>query len=371
MAEDEDRSSKTEAPTEKKLRDARDKGNVPHSREAVHAVGLIAVVVAASYMVPNGAGEFIAVLSDAFVSVGSISLSPSNTVDLFVGVGYALAAFLGPLLVVLIGVALAASFAQNMPQISGESLKPQLSRISLISGFSRIFGPKGLAEFGKSTFKITLVCIAALLLTHTLSDIALTSLLTDPRQLPGLVQHATLLLMVGIAVPVVVLAALDLVIVRRFWLDELKMSRRDIKDELKQSEGDPILRSRLRSLQQDRARRRMIAQIPTATVVITNPTHLAIALRYRDGVDPAPMVVGKGADIVAKKIREIAEEHRIAMVENRPLAWSLYENVPVDATIPAELYSAVAEVLIAVRRADQRRSPQLAPDPTDPAGFPE
>ena len=316
---------------------------------------------ATGFFLPSAVSDLRATLAETWSAAGTYSITPAATINLLAAIETLIIAFLAPLLLVLVGLSLAASMAQNAPKLSGDSLKPQLSRISLAGGLSRIFGPKGLAEFGKSLFKVSVVAITALILFQVLGDVTLSALLTDPRQLPGLLLHASLLLLVGISIPVAALAALDLVLVRRFWMDDLKMSRQEIKDEMKQSEGDPLLKSRLRSLQQDRSRHRMLAQISTATVVITNPTHLAVALRYRDGIDLAPIVVGKGADLVALRIREVADKNEIKIVENRPLARSLYNTVAVDSAIPADLYSAVAEVLIAIRRTDARNRTILAP----------
>jgi flagellar biosynthesis protein FlhB len=168
---------------------------------------------------------------------------------------------------------------------------------------------------------------------------------TDPTAIPELALSLALHLLGAVSVATVVIVAADIVWTRVNWRQELRMTRQEIKDEHRQSEGDPLMKSRLRSLARDRARRRMMAAVPRATLVIVNPTHYAVALRYMRAEGGAPLVVAKGLDLIALKIREIAEEHDITVVEDKPLARSLYDAVEVDQMIPPEFYKAVAEII--------------------------
>ena len=174
----------------------------------------------------------------------------------------------------------------------------------------------------------------------------------EPVALPRLVRDLSVRLVAGVAAATLVLVVLDLVWSRVFWRRELRMSRQEVKDELKQSDGDPILRSRMRSLARDRSRRRMMAAVPRATLVIANPTHYAVALRYVREEGGAPLVLAKGRDLIALRIREIAEQHNVPVIEDKLLARSLHDKVVVDQMIPAEFYKAVAQIVhfIATRK---------------------
>jgi flagellar biosynthetic protein FlhB len=168
---------------------------------------------------------------------------------------------------------------------------------------------------------------------------------SDPSQIPDLILTVSIRLISVVCIATIVIVAADLVWSRLRWQRSLRMSKQDLKDEHKQTEGDPLVKGRLRSLAQDRSRKRMLANVKQATVVIANPTHYAIALRYARDEQPAPLVLAKGKDLVALRIREIAEANGIAVVEDKPLARSLYDSVEVDQMIPAEFYSAVAQIL--------------------------
>ncbi len=174
---------------------------------------------------------------------------------------------------------------------------------------------------------------------------AVNAMFVDPSQLPELILTIAIRLVSAISIATIMIVAGDLVWARLRWQRSLRMSVQDIKDERKQSEGDPTVKARLRSLAQDRSRNRMLAAVPRATVVIANPTHFAVALRYEPSEGPAPLVVAKGQDLIALRIRAIAEENGIAVIEDKPLARSLYDAVQVDQTIPAEFYRAVAQIL--------------------------
>jgi flagellar biosynthetic protein FlhB len=232
---------------------------------------------------------------------------------------------------------------------SGEPLKLQLSKISPMTGLKRLFSQQAIANFVKGLLKLAVI------------GTVMTALLWPQRhRLDGLVQTeivGTLALtkslaleMLGAVIAILAfIAAADYLFQYRQWYERQKMSAREMKEEFKQTEGDPMIKSRIRALRQGRMRKRMMAQVPKATVVITNPTHYAIALQYERGMD-APVCVAKGVDTLAFKIREIATEHAIPVVENPPLARALHATVEVDQEVPPEHYKAVAEVIGYVMR---------------------
>jgi flagellar biosynthetic protein FlhB len=213
------------------------------------------------------------------------------------------------------------------------------------AGAGRIFGAPGLVEFLKSLFKFGAITIVCLILLNADRKAVIDAMFTDPSALPALILSLVIRLVSAVCVTLVILVAADLVWSRFRWRSDLRMTRQEVKDEMKQSEGDPLVKSRLRSLARDRARRRMISAVPRATVVIANPTHYAIALRYDRSKGGAPLVVAKGVDLIALRIREIAAQHAIPVIEDRPLARAMYDAVEVDQWIPPEFYRAVAKIL--------------------------
>jgi flagellar biosynthetic protein FlhB len=221
-----------------------------------------------------------------------------------------------------------------------------LSRLSLKSGWRRIFGVQGWVEFLKGAFKLGALALLAFLLARAARFEVFNAMFMSPFVLPQLMQTMVIRLFLAVIAAIVLLVVADLVWSRFFWRKELRMTRQEVKDEQKQSEGDPIVKARLRSLARDRARKRMMARVPKATLVIANPTHYAVALRYVRSENRAPLVVAKGLDLIALKIRSVAEKHGIPVVEDKLLARSLYDNVKVDQLIPPEFYKAVANLIL-------------------------
>ncbi len=230
------------------------------------------------------------------------------------------ARLLGPAVLVLAFAGLASSLIQNAPSIVFERIRPQLSRISLGAGWKRLFGVQGWVEFLKGVFKLTALAFLAYLLVRAARFDVFNSMFMSPYALPELLQTMSIRLFASVVAAIMLLVAADLVWSRFHWRSELRMTRQEVKDEHKQSDGDPIIKARLRSMARDRARKRMIARVPQATLVIANPTHYAIALRYVRTENQAPIVVAKGLDLVALKIRFVAEKHGIPVIEDKLLA---------------------------------------------------
>jgi flagellar biosynthetic protein FlhB len=346
MAEGEDKDSKTEEPTEKKIRDAVDKGNVPFSREVPIFASTLGMLVFLVFFLPAGAGRFSTTLRDLFEQSDDWRLSNGgDAVALFQMLFFEAGVVLLPAFSLLMGFGIAASVLQNMPSPVLDRVQPKLERISIAKGFGRIYGAKGMVEFAKSMFKI--VVVSAIVATAMQSEFfrSLDFMFMDPTLVaPDMARLAGKVIVV-VLICTATLAIVDLLWTRYSWHTDLKMSRQELKDELKQSDGDPIIKARQRSLARDRARRRMIAEVPRATMVIANPTHFAVALRYVREEGGAPVVIAKGQDLIALKIREVAEAHGIPVFEDPPLARSMFAQVSVDSFIPAAFYKAVAELV--------------------------
>jgi flagellar biosynthetic protein FlhB len=229
-------------------------------------------------------------------------------------------------------------------------LEPNFSKIDPIKGIKNLFSLKKLIEGAKITIKVIAVfSIAFAVFLGFVKELASVAGASMMQQLAWLVDRALILAIVMLAL-LLVLALIDLLFVRYNYFKELRMSKQEIKDEMKQTEGNPEIKAKIRQLQMQMARQRMLSEVPSADVVITNPTHFAVALRYDETKERAPKVIAKGADLIALKIKEIAREHDVLIVENPPLARELYKSVEVDQVIPEQFYQAVAEVLAFVYR---------------------
>ncbi|MHB2263955.1 flagellar biosynthesis protein FlhB [Aliihoeflea sp. PC F10.4] len=346
MSEDTDKESKTEEATEKKIQDSLEKGQVPVAKELASVASFLAILTFFVFFAQQSATELGVFLSMFLERPDEWSLATQpDAVNLYRVVAIEIAKVLGALLALLMFAGIAASVLQNMPRMVLDRIQPKLSRLSLKKGWERLFGQQGWVEFGKSIGKILIVGGFVVFALRQAQYRLLEGMLTPPDVFVGTIREIAIEIVVAIVLIMVVIAAADLLWSRFHWRQELRMTRQEVKDEIKQSDGDPIVKARMRSLQRDRARHRMMASVPTATLVIANPTHFAIALRYVRDEMAAPMVVAKGQDLVALKIRGIAEENGVPVFENVDLARSMYKQVSVDRVIPSEFYQAVAELV--------------------------
>jgi flagellar biosynthetic protein FlhB len=257
---------------------------------------------------------------------------------------YAVIAAVGVPFLMLVIAAIAGNMLQHRLVWSGEQLKPKFSKISPGSGLKRIFGKQAAVNFGKGLFKV-LALGAVMTMILWPERLRLEAILhLDPSALLGLVSSMTMHLMGSVVAMLAIVAVADYLFQYRTWYERQKMSLQEIKEEFKQSEGDPKIKGRIRQLRMARSKKRMMAAVPKASVIITNPTHFSVALQYERGM-PAPICVAKGQDNIALKIREIAREHDVPIVENVPLARALYATVELDQEIPVEHYHAVAEII--------------------------
>jgi flagellar biosynthesis protein FlhB len=260
-----------------------------------------------------------------------------------------------PVFLIFIIAAVAPTLLQTGFLISYERIEPKLEKISLIKGFERLFSLRSITEFGKGILKIAVVAsvVTMLLLPH-MEKIYQMQTLAMP-DLMIVLQDLAVRLLLGVLAIMTIVAGADFLYQRFEFLKSMRMSRQEIRDELKQSEGDPMVKGRLRQIRMERARRRMMSNVPKADVVITNPTHFAVALAYKPEEMAAPRLIAKGADQIAQRIREVAREHKVPVVENPPLARALYAAVDLEEEIPAEHYRAVAEVISYVFRLQGRQ----------------
>jgi len=350
VADDRDDSQRTEEPTQRRLDEAHRKGDVVKSGELstliLLSAGLLSLTMFGTLSVQRFAADFKVFLE----SPGDMTLDSGTASALLQHATYGLIAVLAPAVGLLLFASLAGNLVQHRPVFSAARLKPDLSKLSPIAGFKRLFGLDGLVNFIKGIAKILvvgLVCSWALFPERARIMTALD--LPPSAILPLALTLITKTVLAALAV-LAVIAAADYVYQRHRFIARHRMSRQELRDELKQSEGDPHVKARIRQIRLERSRKRMIAAIPEATVVITNPTHYAVALKYESGKMGAPVCVAKGMDHLALTIRKVAEENDVPVVENPPLARALYAAVEVDDEIPAEHYKAVAQVIGYVMR---------------------
>ncbi len=349
MAEEDD-ASKTEEPTERKLNKAREKGQVAMSQEVKNWVILLGGAGAMVFMAPGIMSDVRQVLFKFIESPHAIPFDIPHLrfmiSNLLLDVGWILI----PLMGLLVVLAIASSVAQTGLIWATEKIKPDPSKISLIKGAKTKFSLRAIVEFLKGIAKIGLVSVVSIgLVAPFLGDVALIPTFELVQTLDR-IHIIAIWLMVGTVMVMTVIAALDLLYQRHAHLKQMRMTKQDVKDEQKQAEGDPLIRARIRKLRMERAQQRMMAAVPEADVVVTNPTHYAIALEYKIDDMPAPKVLAKGVDFLAQRIREVALENDVPVVENPPLARALYATVEVDEEIPEEHYKAVAEIIGYVMR---------------------
>lgn len=349
MAEDSDKESKTEDASEKKIRDTIEKGQLPFAREAPVLASFVAILIFMMFFAQQTIARMAGFLSIFIEKPEDWPLENAQDVTMLlrivsleVGKGIAV------LLLLLVTAGILASVLQNLPRFVLERIKPKFSNISLRSGWGRIFSVKGFVEFLKQLGKLLFAGIILGIAMREAQSKLISGMFTQPIAFGGVIEGIAQDIVMWITLAMLTIAAADIVWSRFNWLQDLRMTRQEVKDEMKQMVGDPLVRMRIRSIQRDRARKRMMASVPTATLVIANPTHYAIALRYVREEHAAPVVVAKGQDLVALKIREIAEANGIPVFEDVALARSMYKQVSVDSLIPPQFYQAVAELVRAV-----------------------
>lgn len=352
---------KTHAPTAKRLDDARRKGEVAVAAEMRHAVMLGAIWLGSTLLATGLFGL-------ARFSAGLWSHAGSTRIE--AGSGQAFTAWLlervldllGPLLLLYFVAAVAIGVAQGRPSFAAARLNLKWSRLNPAAGAKRLFGRQGLVEFGKTLLKCGGVALLCWWSLRPLLDGIGSTVGIAPAVLAALLGRISLDLLHKVLLLVALIAAADFIYQHRSFLSRMRMSLQELKDEHRESDGDPAVKARQRRIGAERARRRMMTAVPTAAVVVTNPTHYAVALKYEHGAMSAPTVVAKGTDQVALRIREMAAEHNIPVLESPPLARALHASADLDRPIPIEHYAAVAEIIsFVLRLAKARREGEALP----------
>jgi flagellar biosynthesis protein FlhB len=349
MAEERDDTEHTEDPTPRRLEEAIKRGDVAKSLEVstwfMIAGGTLVLMVFAAPSAVNLEMILRGLLANSY----QVPADGPALASLARGLARAVLATLGIPLLLLTLAALIGNAIQHRVLFSVEPIIPRLSKISPAAGFTRLFSRQALANFAKGLVKLTLfgAVIAALLWPqrHRLSAL----IGTDPSVILPFTRSVAISTLGTVVAILAVVAAADYLFQYRQWYERQKMSVREMKEEFRQTEGDPAIKGKIRQLRMARARKRMMAAVPKASVVITNPTHFAVALQYERGMN-APVCLAKGTDLIARKIREVAEAHGIPVVENPPLARALHATVDLDQEIPQDHYRAVAEIIGYVMR---------------------
>jgi len=350
MSDAQDPSQKTEEPTSRKLEEGRKKGQIAQSKEVSNLASLFGMTLMVAVLGPFIALQIYGALEVVIGQAALAHIDSGSAGEIMLSLLIDTLIAMSPAFALFVLLALAANLGQTGFLLTTQPLIPKLEKISPIAGVKRLFSLKSLVEFLKGLIKLSLVAAIAYMLLSPEYDRAEELMAMDVVDVLREIQWMVIRLMIGVVGFMLVVAAADYVYQRYEFMKQMRMSRQEIRDEHKQSEGDPQVKARLRQIRMDRARRRMMAAVPRADVVVTNPTHFAVALQYDTSFMAAPTVVAKGADAVALRIREVAEEHDVPIVENPPLARALFAGVEIDEQIPEVHFKAVAQVISYVYR---------------------
>ena len=346
MAEGADPESKTEEATPRKLADARKKGDVAKSPDVAAALSLMGaaavILMSGGWFATSIAGQLRPFIAEPHAMIGGLETGAG--IEIGVHALWAVAPFLGAVMLATILGGAGGNLAQSGLLFTTDKLKPDWSKVSPMKGFKRIFGPDGLVQFVKTFLKLIAVGVICWMVlkphVRELENMAAMS----PAMILPFARDLAIALMVSALIFLGFTAGADYIWQRFRFAERMKMSKEELKEDYKQAEGDPHVKAKLKQIRAQRSRQRMMQNVPKATVIVTNPTHYSVALRYDTG-DAAPVCVAKGVDALALRIREVAREHKVPIVENVPLARALYAAVDIDETIPREHFEAAAKVI--------------------------
>jgi flagellar biosynthetic protein FlhB len=349
MSEAPEKDSKTEDPSQRKLEEAHKKGDVAKSQEVTTWFMLLGTTIIASSLGPWMAVQVSEPLKLIMMNADRFDVDGAGFGAFFNGFAFSMiGAIIGPLGILYV-CGVVANLVQHKPLMSAEPITPKLSKISPIAGAKRLFSVDALINFGKGLLKLSIVGIVVVSVVWPERDRLDTMMTADPIIILADVQEMAVKILTAVLLVVTLIAGADYFYTRQKWWKRQMMTVQETRDEYKQMEGDPHVKGRIRQLRQEKARKRMMAAVPDATVVLTNPTHYAVALKYDKGMG-APRCVAKGADAIALRIRAVAKEHDVPIIENPPLARALFATVEVDQDIPTDHYKAVAEIIGFVMR---------------------
>jgi len=347
MAE-ESYQERTERATPKKRKEAREKGNVPRSNEVNSAAILLISSLAFILFGKHMFNSVQIMMHDIYTDFSTIDLTVNNITQMSKNAGIGFAFLIGPFMLCLIIAGVAANVIQSGVTFSMQSIQPKLEKINPIAGFKRLFSMRSFVEFIKNIIKMIIILVIGYT-TIKSEFIEFFDLANqDVSQIVGFIGSLSIKLFLRIGFIFILLAIMDYAYQKYEYEKNLKMTKQEIKEEYKQSEGDPLIKSRIRSIQREQARRRMMSEVPKADLVIANPVHLAVALKFNPEEMSAPVVVAKGMRKIAQKIKEIAQQHNIPIIEKPIVARLLYKSAEVGHEIPVELYQVIAEILAQV-----------------------
>lgn len=350
MADDQE---KTEEPTAKKIEDARKEGNVPKSQDASGVLTLFVAILATLMLFPFISKHMILLFQYYFSLVGT-PVDKLFVMDIIVVSIREILLMIMPLAIAVAIAGIIAAFSQFGFLFTTKAIVPDIKKIDPIKGTKNLFSLKKLIEGIKVTLKsFTTLGVGFVFFFYFILELPTVALFGLEDQLAWLRDKMIIISLVMLLI-IFIFAIIDIIIVRKQYFDGLKMSKQEVKDEMKNMEGDPLVKSKIRQIQMETARRRMMAEVPQADVVITNPTHYAVAIKYEQDKYNAPIVVAKGVDNIAQQIKKIARENDVHIVQNPPLARSLYSEVDIDKPIPESLFAAVAEVLAYVYKVNKK-----------------
>jgi flagellar biosynthetic protein FlhB len=349
MSDQPDKSEQTEDPSERKLEEARKKGDVAKSQEVTTWFMLVGSAMLFAIMAPITAASLTDRLASILAHADQVSIGGSAFGSFFSDLAFSVMSVALLPLAAMAVFAVAGNMVQHAPLFTFETIKPKWSKVSPIAGAKRLFSSEALVNFVKGLFKIVIVGTVMFVVVWPERDKLDTIIAGDPELILQTFLALSLKVFIAVLAIVTVIAVADFMYQRYKWWERQKMTIKEVKDEIKNTDGDPQVKARIRQIRNERSRQRMMSAVPDATVVVTNPTHYAVALRYEKGM-AAPVCVAKGRDRIALKIRELATEHDVPIVENPPLARALHASVDIDATIPSEHFKAVAQVIGYVMR---------------------
>ena len=349
-----DEEERTEEPSQKKLDDALQRGDVVKSQEVPAFFVLSACMVLVAFLSTPMARDLAKPLGGYLGHLHEIPVDRRGLIAVYLEAGKILATVLALPALAFVIAGVAGNMIQHRMVWSGESLIPKLSKISPMAGLKRIFSAESLATFIKGIIKIAVVGIGMWMAVSPELPRLESIVATDAIGLLAITQSLAIRLLTAVLIVMGFVAGLDYLFQRHRWMARQRMTKQELKEEYKQQEGNPEIKAKIRQIRQARSRKRMMAAVPSATVVVTNPTHYAVALKY-DESTAAPICVAKGVDEIALKIREVAKGADVPVIENPPLARALYASVDLDKQIPEEHYRAVAEVIGYVMRLKQGR----------------
>jgi flagellar biosynthesis protein FlhB len=343
--------NRSEKPTHRKLRQAREKGQVARSREVPSAAALISVLLMLTFYGQNILRTLKSEMQHLLYARAPAEITISYLTKLFKDAAYNTGIVVLPVLLCALFISVGSNVLQGGWVFSTEALGFHFEKLNPKGGLTRIFSKNGIVELSKSLVLIGAVSFMSYQVVSKYAFIYPRLVLMDVRKLFHWTVFISYEIFIRVAVLLVVLAIADYFFQKYRFIEQMKMSKQEVKQDFKEQEGDPIIKGRIRRIQRELARKRMMADVPKADVVITNPTHYAVALSYKLDSMEAPKVVAKGVGFLALKIRELAQQHEIPIVENKPLAQTLYKSVQIGAYIPGNLYRAVAEILAYIYKA--------------------